>query len=249
MNIKKMNFLKLWFLVTLAALWSFNTQSQNVYKASPPEVLELIAQAEKIHSADDELINGAVYPLPNPRIKGDPYLKDVWTPSVLYINNSSYDQLLIKYDLTIDNIILKIEIEKGVEQLVNVNKFQVDSFKLGNSKFVNSMTIDKDTESPTYYEELGKGNYVLFIKYEKIFIKEYNNITPYGKYSSVREDLFLFYNNQMHSIDRKSAFLDHFSAERQAKIKSFMKSNNINYRKASKQELVKLIEFSNALTQ
>lgn len=248
MNLKKTSVIKLCLSVSFIALLSFNALSQNTYKQSPTEVLELIHQAEKIYSANDELINGAVYPIPNPRINGNPYLKDEWAKSVLYINKIAYDNMHIKYDLTIDNIILKIEIEDEVEQLINLNKYQIDSFKLGNSKFINSTKLNIDSESPTYYEELGKGTYSLYVKYEKIFIKEYNNITPYGKYSSIREDLFLLYNNQLHRVDRKSAYLDHFADKKQAEIKNFMKSNNINYRRASKQELKKLIDFSNALT-
>lgn len=249
MNIKKTDVVKLCLSISLITLLSFKSQSQDTYKQSPAEVIQLIKQAEKIYSVNDELINGAVYPIPNPRVKGHPYLKDNWLPTVIYINSSTYDNLLVKYDLTIDNIILKTEIEEGIEQLINLNKYQVDSFKLADSKFINSIILNHSNESPTYYEELGKGTYSFYIKYEKVFIKEYNNLTPYGKYSSTREDLFLFYNNQLHSVDRKSAFLDHFSSKKQAEIKSFMKTNNISYRKATKQELKKLIRFCNSLTQ
>ncbi|MCB2196685.1 MAG: hypothetical protein KQH79_12555 [Bacteroidetes bacterium] len=249
MNNKISGVAKLLITILLVAYISFNLKSQNTYKQSAPEVIALINQAEKIYTANDQLINGAVYPIPNPRIKGNPYLTDMWTPSVLYINSNTYSNMFIKYDLTIDNIILKIEVDEEVEQLVNLNKYQIDSFKLGNSKFINSTTIKNDNESPTYFEELGTGTYSLYVKYEKVFIKEYNNITPYGKYSSTRKDLFLFYNKQLHSVDRKSAFLDHFSANEQAEIKNFMKKNKINYRKATNDELKKLIKFSNALTQ
>ena len=158
------------------------------------------------------------------------------------MNNKKYDNLFIKYDLVIGDVILKAEFKDGVPKLVNLNKFQVDSFLVGNSLFINSRFILEE-EKHTYVEQIYKGKYSLYKKYKKIFIKEYNNITPYGKYSSLKTDIFLIKNDVMQNVNRKSSFLKNFGKEKQNEIKSFMKKNEINYAKASQQELKELMIF------
>ncbi|NOQ24114.1 MAG: hypothetical protein GQ564_02030 [Bacteroidales bacterium] len=234
---------KLVFVILFVIAFFNNLNAQEKYKQSSLEVIKLINESQNVYSANDELINGCVYPLPNSRRQGDPYLKDQWTEASIYIKNNKYTKLFIKFDLVLGDVILKAELNDGVIKLVNLNKFQVDSFLIGNTLFVNSNNLSIDKKKITYLEQIYKGRYSLYKEYKKIFIKEYNNITPYGKYSSLKTDLYFIENDTPVNVDRKSSFLKNFGTERQNEIKSFMKKNKIKYSKASNQELIKLMIF------
>lgn len=224
-----------------------NIVGQELYKSSPAEVLDMVNKANNYYSINDELINGCVYPLPNSRIKNHPYLIDQWVETTIFINAKAYANLVTKYDLIIDDLILKVKLEDNIEKLVNLNKFQVDSFYVSNSVFLNSNTFLTNYKEVGYFEKIYKDNYALLKKYKKVFIKEYNNITPYGKYSNSRIDIFLFDGIQLHSANNKKSFLKCFDKEVQNEIKLFMKKNKINYNKATNQQLNELMKFSTAL--
>lgn len=238
---------KVLFCISLFIIAQQNTFGQELSKSSPPEVINLINEANNFYSVNDELINGCVYPLPNSRIKNHPYLNDQWTETTIFIKNKSYTNLLTKYDLILDDVILKIKLEDDIEKLINLNKFQVDSFYLSNSMFLNSNTFLINSKEAGYFEKIYNDKFALLKKYKKVFIKEYNNITPYGKYSNSRIDLYLFDGEQLHSVNNKKSFLKCFDKEIQNEIKLFMKQNKINYNKATNQQLNELMKFSTAL--
>jgi len=228
---------------------SFNVISQNSDKNISPDIFEIIAQVNNVYGVNDELVNGIVYPIPDSKIKGNPFLLDAWAPTALYINNNTFHNFYVNYDLIIDNIVLKIELANGIERLIDLNKFQIDSFRLANGFFINSLVLNKDKPSPTFLERIYKGDYSLYMKYEKVFIRKYNNTSPFGKYSSVRKDIYLFYNNELYNVTRKSTFLSHFEKSKQSDIKKFMKRNHIRYRKALKSDLMELMKYCDILTQ
>ncbi|MCK5170012.1 MAG: hypothetical protein KAQ75_09040 [Bacteroidales bacterium] len=229
--------------ILIFILLPINLIAQEESRSSPTEIIKLFNESQSYYSLDDEIINGCVYPLPDSRINGHPYLNDQWIEATFFVNSKKYPKLSIKYDLTIDDVILKAEIENGMQKLINLNKFKIDSFLVGNSLFVNSHFISKEEKEYTYFEQIYKGKYSLYKEYKKIFIKEYNNITPYGKYSSLRMDIYLYDNNKQINVNRETLFIKCFEKEKQHEIKSFMKRNNIKYKKASQQELKQLMEF------
>ncbi len=233
--------------ILIFILFPISLIAQEEFRDSPPEIIKLFNESQSYYSLDDEIINGCVYPLPDSRINGHPYLNDQWTEAIFFVNNKKYTNLLIKYDLTIDDIILKAEIENGIQKLINLNKFQIDSFIIGNSFFVNSRIFFPEEKKHTYYEQVYRGKYSLFKKYEKVFIKQYNDITPYGKYSIIRTNLYLYNNVELINVDRRSLFIKCFEKEKQSEIKSFMKKYNIIYKKASQQQLKELMNYCSKL--
>lgn len=262
-------------LILIFILFPISLIAQEEFRNSPPEIIKLFNESQSYYSINDEIINGCVYPLPNSKINGHPYLNGQWTGAIFFVNNKKYTNLLIKYDLTIDDIILKAEIENGIQKLINVNKFQIDSFIIGKSLFVNShilylernfdavqsltlsvneisvrvssRVMTSEEKKHTYLEQVYKGKCSLYKEYKKIFIKEYNNITPYGKYSSIRTNLYFYNNAELINVDRRSLFIRCFEKEKQNEIKSFMKKNNIIYKKASQQQLKELMNYCSTL--
>jgi len=242
-NINLNNLILLFFFL----IFSFFSNAQNKYPESSMDIIHLIDSSENFYSTNDELVNGSKYFLPNSKIHGHPYLKNEWNSTTIFINNTSYKNLSTKYDLTTNDLILKIKTTDSIEQLINLNRFQIDSFRLGESLFINSMHLIHKRNNPIYYELIFKGKFALLIKYDKVFKKSYNNITPHGKFSSIRKDIYFLNNNQLINVNRNSKFIKCFNHDIKDKIKSFMKDNNINYRKASKDELYQLMNYVSTL--
>ncbi len=248
MNLYPLYKKKFHIVIFIFFVCSVSSYAQEKNYSSSQEVIKLYNKSQMFYSSNDEIINGCVYPLPNSRIKGNPYLEDQWTEALLFVNNKKYTNLFIKYDLIIDDVILKADMGDGTKKFVNLNKFQVDSFIINNSCFINSRFSPLKDMKRNYYEKIYKGKYSLLKVYKKVFIKKYSNITPYGSYSAVKSYIYLCHNEQIRNVNRKSSFYKCFEEEKRSEIKSFIKKNNIKYRKATKIQLIELMNYCSNLT-
>ena len=216
-------------------------------KNTSEEIASFVKEIQRYYSPDDELINGSVYLLPDSKIKGNPYLYDEWEKADIFIHNKLYSGILMKYDLVSDNVILKVDVENGLKRLVSINRFQVDSFKVGNSFFINSRIIFSDSSDFAYYEKINNGKIMLLKRYDKVLLKKYSDITPYGNYSNVRVNTYLFDHNHLYNVNTKHMFLKYFKKENRTKIKSFIKEHKIKYKNASQQKLKELMDYCSLL--
>jgi len=216
---------------------------------SSQESLEaLITQSIEAYSINDEIINGCAYPLPSSRIVGNPYLNDEnWNTGTVFINGNSHSNLQIKYDVIIDDIIIKAKVGDGSERLLKLNKELVDSFKINNSLFIKSNTFDLSKNVSLYYELIYNDRFFVVKKHSKRFIDMYNDMSPYGKFSSLKSELYLFDNKQLIEISSLNSFLKYFQKEQRKTIKQYMKSNKINYKNASYIQINDLMNFCSNL--
>lgn len=218
--------------------------AQGYYRNSPAEIAELYNLCESKYPVNDEFINGCIYPLPNNKILGDPYFKSVdWQSGSLYINGRHYPNIMLKYDLIIDELIIKTRVQENIERLISLNKSQIDSFYIGTSLFVNSQNIFQNENVNTYYEKVFSGSLEVYKHYQKTFIDMFSNSSPDGKFSSQKSNTYLFDYNKLTNINSTKSFLACFEKTDQDRIKKFLKSNNINYKKISDLQISALLEF------
>ena len=218
--------------------------AQEGFLNSQQAIAELYRVGERYYSLNDEFINGFVYPVPNTRILGDPYLnKTEWSEGILFINRKSYSQLSVKYDLIIDDLIIKVKTDQNMERLIAVNKSQIDSFIIHTSLFLNSRILFPDKIQNTFYEKISDGKLAVYNHYEKNFIDLYSSSSPFGKFSSQKSNTYLFDNNELIYINNKKSFLDCFKKSEQEKIRKYLKVNKINYNKISSSQMAELISY------
>ncbi|HSO88343.1 MAG TPA: hypothetical protein VLQ91_17455 [Draconibacterium sp.] len=231
-------------LILLLMIIPLSMMAQEDFANSPQEITELYKLSETYYSINDEYINGFIYPVPNFRIPGDPYLNNTeWNEGTLFINGKTYSHLFIKYDLIIDEVIIKVKTEQNIERLLAVNKSQIDSFIIHSSLFLNSDNLNPDNTKNAYYEKVFGGQPAVYKQYEKRFIDSYSNSSPLGKFSSQKSNTYLFDDNDLTNINNKKSFLECFEKTEQEKIKKFLKVNKINYNKISKAQLVELMKY------
>ncbi|MBI9054837.1 MAG: hypothetical protein JEY96_13520 [Bacteroidales bacterium] len=222
-------------------------QNQNINSRKNLE--KLYNQSLEFYSINDEIINGCAYPLSNSRIVGNPfYNNDNWNTGTVFINGNAHSNLQIKYDVIIDDIIIKAKVGDGTERLLKLNKTLVDSFKINNSIFIKSNTFSIDQDNSHYYYELIYNSSFLVVKsHSKRFIDMYSDMSPYGKFSSLKSKLYLFDNKQLIEISTLNSFLKYFQKEQRKSIKQFMKTNSINYKSASYNQINELMNFCSNL--
>jgi len=243
----RFNFRKYLFLlisIQISGLLSAQVQNNKSLNA----VQELLLYSQNYYGIDDELINGCVYQMHDYRIQGNPYLlEDVWSSGTIFVKGKEYPNLLLKYDVLTNEIVLNIQINE-YKRLLSVNKSQIDSFLIEDRLFVSSRILLINLEEPTFYEKINNNEYCLLVKYKKVFLKTYNNLSPNGRFSSLKKDIILFHNGVLESANTANLLIKGFGNLDKKKVKNYIKQNGINYSNASSRELKELITYCNTIT-
>lgn len=234
-------------LNVIIILLPFNLSAQQTITNSPKEITDLYNLAESSYPINDEYINGFIYPVPKIRILGDPYFNGLdWSSGTLFINGKTYPGIFMRYDIIIDELIIKVKNELGVERLIAINKSQVDSFKIASSLFVNSENLFPNENQNTYFEKIYQGRLSLYRKFQKTFIEMYNSSSPEGKFSSQKSNSYIFFNQKLTEVNNTKSFFSCFDKVEHDKIRKFLKSNKINYKKMTVPQMIDLMDFCNS---
>ncbi len=233
-------------LILIFIIVPFNLLAQQTVSNSSNQIAVLYNLAESRYPINDEYINGFIYPVPKIRILGDPYYNSQdWREGTLFINGKTYSGIFMKYDIIIDELIIKVKTELNIERLLAINKSQVDSFKIGFSLFVNSRNLFPNENKNTYYEKIYQGRLSLYRQFQKTFIEMYNSSSPEGKFSTQKSNTYIFDNQKLTSVNNEKSFLSCFEKNEQDRIKKYLKSNSISYKKMSVPQMIDLMDFCN----
>jgi len=236
----------LFLLISIQISGLLSAQVQN--NKSLNAIEELLQYSQDYYGIDDELINGCVYHMHDYRIKGNPYLfEDAWSNGTMYIKGKEYPNLLLKYDVLNNEIVLNTQINE-YKRLLSINKSQIDSFLIESRLFVNSRIITNITKEQTFYEKINNNEYCLLVKYKKVFLKTYNNLSPNGRFSSLKKDFILLHNGVLKNANTSNLLIKGFENIDKKKVKIYMKQNGINYSNASSRELKELMTYCNTIT-
>lgn len=234
-------------LILLSFIIPSNLLAQQTNNNSLKEITELYKIAESRYPINDEYINGFIYPVPKIRILGDPYFNSMdWSTGTLFINGKTYSNIFMRYDIIIDELIIKVKTELSVERLIAINKSQVDSFLIGSSLFVNSRNLFPDENKNTYYEKIYQGRLSLYRQFQKTFIEMYNSSSPEGKFSTQKSYSYIFSNQKLTGVNNTKSFFACFHKVEHDKIKKFLKSRNISYKKMTVPQMIDLMDFCNS---
>ena len=144
--------------------------SQQEYKLISDKA-ELLEYAEDVCGSDDRLINGRIYVPLHSLAEGHPYFgsKD-WVSGTIYIKGKRYDEVQIKYDIELDEIVLFIEDNYKRKNYIVLNRHYVDSVQIGNYQFINTIVVPQVDKKIGYAESVYNSGFLFLVKYEKSFI-------------------------------------------------------------------------------
>ncbi|RLD64705.1 MAG: hypothetical protein DRI95_10310 [Bacteroidetes bacterium] len=212
-------------------------------KFSKEDIIDL---AEKKYGLDDLLINGGKYRPKDIRVNGNLFFE--WAESTdtkLFIKGQTYFNTKLKYDINSDRLVLTTVTKDSYEHLIVLNSSLVDSFYLGHHIFINMNQQKENSNQKGYFEKINSGNDILLKKYTKTIISLYDDYNPNGKYSSQKYTYFIYNHKDFVKVSSKKAFLKFYETYRK-EIGKFMKQNEIVYKSASNEELIKLMTFCHA---
>jgi len=244
----RLNFRKYLILfITIHFSVLISAQTQNGQSAKPIE--ELIKVSNDYYGIDDEIVNGCVYQMHDYRIQGNPYLfEEGWGPGTIFIKGKEYKNLQIKYDVLNDAIVLNTQINE-YNRLLSINKSQIDSFLIEDRLFVSSKILFNKQGEQTFYEKINSNTFILLVKYKKVFLKTYNDLTPNGRFSSLKKDIILYKGGVTKNANTFNLLINGFENNiDKKKVKTYMKQNGIKYSDASSRELKELITYCNTIT-
>jgi hypothetical protein len=192
-------------------------------------------------------VNGDLYFPSHPLAQGHPYFSEInWTLGIIYSKGKTFKKVDLKYDLDMDRIILQEKLNDGKIVKIVLNNELVDSFAFMDKKFVNTRWILNEVSIDGFVELIYSKEIKFFIKYEKEYVSQFTDSNPYGKYSKMLLDRYLYKDGILTRVSTRKAFLNYFEVHKK-EIKKYLRAHQINYRKASSQQLFDLMNYCNEL--
>jgi len=209
---------------------------------------ELLKYTEQVYGPDDFIIMGRAYKNRNAGANGHPYfIDDEWNKAVIYSYGKQYRGISIRYNIETDEIIFRIIDTQGRPDFVSSEYATIDSFAFDDHLFINLQKINSSIAYKGYYEKVFKGDLLYVLKHKKQFVKNYNTINPYGFYSRQLSTLCIIQGDDLVVCPNRKSLLRYFS-DNEKEIRSFMKQQHIHFRKAEKDDLMKLCRYIDKLT-
>jgi hypothetical protein len=171
--------------------------------------------------------------------------------AILFLDGRRYDNIKLQYDSYIDEVlytdtsrVINYQFPKVVLKKNAVDGFilmsGIDSMKFGNFKFLNDNVNNTDGG---YYEIVYNGPSRYLIKHRALlYLSEARNEYKYSPENFILKDGIYT------KVRNNKEFLNLFG-NRSKEIKSFMRRNRFNVRRANKQEIVMALKYCDELVK
>jgi len=222
-------------------LLSFNISAQNATE-------QLRQLTSEIYGTDDILVNGTTYRSLHPIASGNPfYVSSVFVEGQLNLKGRSFQNVLLKYDIEQQKLILKHFVGPAKFELIALNNNYIKSFSLHDRYFVNIESIVKNNETKGFYELIYQGDFLFVREYKKVFVSTFSDKYPYGKYSDTKTTNFLFLKGEKFKIAKKKDLYNLYP-QHKVLIKKFMKEHKIKLRKSNNKKLNILMQYCDEIS-
>ena len=201
-----------------------------------------IACVQDYYGSSSMLVNGRLYNPTHPLALGSPYFFEDWGTGAIYINGVKYAGQTIKYDLYQDLLVLKKTLANGTSAQTTFESNKVDSFSLNQHLFVSKHLVDGVKAKNGYLEKIGGNHFEYYHNRTKSFSETISEKAPQGTYINLPPKLYVKTTDNFETIDNKKKLLTFFSTQKNP-IKKFLKSKEINFKKATPTQLLQLIKF------
>ncbi len=187
------------------------------------------------------VFNGIDYVYPPNLREGHPFfgLED-WQNGKVVIDNNLYSNVLIRYDITMDAIIIYDESTGRSIRLHSVEGFMIYQSEF---KFLNTITH----LSPGYYQVLVDGELSLLSRREKEPYKSYYDTKVVTVYEpSVK--YYLQFDGEGYAFNGKSSISKLFP-QMKKNIEAYIKASKLQIRASRPEDLISIVKYTNQLIQ
>jgi hypothetical protein len=196
------------------------------------------------YGTNDLLVNGREYRPEHTRASGHPYFESpMYQAGTVYSGGEVFRNVLIKYDLAKDQLVLKHPLRnQNVVQIV-LNPELVDSFAIADSRFVRSRYLPGLDNGPDYVKALYSGTLKLYQLLAKQYYPIFTSTSPNGRFGKAEVGYFLLYPDGSHSSFRtRSQFLEAFP-EHKRSIRRFMRKQHMRWARLSGEQWNRLMKY------
>ena len=235
----KIKVLRFIFVFIFSLQLSLFSLAQDVYTSAN----QVIDYANKVYGNDDILVSGGFYIHEGFRSSGHPYyVSNKFEKSKVYIRNNIYENVLLRYNIEDDEIILKARLKSGVLAFLILNN-TVDSILFMGNIIIPASKLNIRGISDGYYEKIETNNFIFLTKYYKT-----SDVSDYGSkiYSKLYKINTIVANGELTKVNSKKALINYFN-DNKKEIKRYLRKNRIDYKTSTHRQLVGLIHYCNDL--
>ncbi len=198
----------------------------------------------QLYGTDYNLINGTRYVNLYPTAEGHPFLgEDDFYRGNIVINNISYSNVEIKYDICNQKIILQYPYFSGNKDKIVLNEEFIEEFETYGRLFRKYLFPETGSR---FYQVVSEGNIYCLYRWKKDLLKG-SSTQSFYKYSPEKHFSYLVIDNELCSFNGRKSFLELFPGEYHKEILLFLRSNKIWLRDASDMQMRQLMDFCNKL--
>jgi hypothetical protein len=198
------------------------------------------------YGSSDLLNLGEIYQAEHVYARGHPYFStDEYTLASVTVSNTTFENIKARYNIATDQLIIKARVDSGLLVSMVTKGDWIHSFMINSHLFVNLNKIYPGKEVQGYCEQVYKGDKIFYIKYKKKFIDTYDDNTPEGFFSVLKIEKYIYTSGTFIPVNKKKDLFKLYGNKKS--IKKYMRTNKINYSKASSSQLKTLMQFCDGL--
>jgi hypothetical protein len=184
------------------------------------------------------------YPYPS-SIEGTAYfLSENWQKGTVLFDNILYEDILMKYDQVTDKLVITSNETSTVP--FTLFSSRVKEFSFSGFKFIYPGKINGEaSRSEGFYQVLWAGKATALCKSSKMISETITGTTIYKKFIEKKKFYFVK-NNQIHPVNNKNDIVS-ILKEHKKEVQSFMKDNQLNFRKAPEKTVIAAAEIYNKM--
>ncbi len=213
-------------------------------QASRPEsIKEQFEQFDDLFGLDPKLINGVMYRVEFPDIKGHPFLdEEYFSNGSIQIEDQWFNGVELAYNIYSQNIVLKYQNFFGGSENIELHNEFIRGFRLGSRKFEKQ---DFPLTGEQFFQVIDAGKLKCYYHWTKSINESVN---PYAFYEPSRK-FYLFKDDQLYSFRFKRDFIRIFSEEVRRSIKKHFKKAGIRLKYISDSEMLEVLNYCNQLNE
>ena len=195
------------------------------------------------------LYSGKVWKNMYRRVDGDQFLfTNYFLPGTVSIDGKTFKNLLIRYDIYSDEIMIPV----NREDIVQLNKEMIDSFSITfENKVHRFIKIQEDTLNglkgyKDYFNVLYKKESALYIKYRKEISPDITDKSD-GEFI-VAHKVYLVKDKIVHPIITKNDLFNALNTDK-VQIKNYLKRNKLKVSKKNPASFIPVIRFCDSISQ
>jgi len=199
---------------------------------------------EKVDGPDPRLVSGKLYRgARQGSVAAHPYYIDEnWKPGYVIIDSLLFDNLLLKYDVLENKLVLNTVNISNSPVLICLNLEKTKRFGMDGRNFI-PFPPEKDNPEPRFSESLVEDTLSYLILKRKVLKLEGGAVDYIYE---THEDPYLLFNNELFKFRNKRTMFRLFPVLKD-ELKKFIRQENLTYIRKRPENLRRLTEYCNVL--